>query len=344
MYLRRKCYSSLYDYDYNDYLYEKTFSDAYDYYYDYYTQKIFANLSDIRENKAEAAESFVKGIEKGLASLQEALKTARGKKKIEIERQIKEGKESLRVGKMQAGKARSLSNSTNELAEQMARGREEAAAKRAREEEERSIADALERERRAKIHAERVANRDFVDPTTRSMDQRRADFYAKQKGKITALNDVIAQQNNRLDRYADYVNGLRGARDEMEAGYKKQIEDLTSHFNDRIAGLSASREGVLHDMERQGNRAFELGVQQAHVIRGQKKTITELTAKNDAEIAARKKAEEDAAKYKGELEKGLFGWARKNKKLAGLAAAGSGLGLLGAGAGINHAISSRNHR
>jgi hypothetical protein len=32
MYLRRKCYSSLYDDLYNDYLYEKCYSDAYDYY------------------------------------------------------------------------------------------------------------------------------------------------------------------------------------------------------------------------------------------------------------------------------------------------------------------------
>ena len=32
MYLRRKCYSSLYDDLYNDYLYERCYSDAYDYY------------------------------------------------------------------------------------------------------------------------------------------------------------------------------------------------------------------------------------------------------------------------------------------------------------------------
>ena len=46
MYLRRKCYSSLYDYDYNDYLYEKTFSDAYNYYYDYYTSRLFSDDED----------------------------------------------------------------------------------------------------------------------------------------------------------------------------------------------------------------------------------------------------------------------------------------------------------
>ena len=40
MYLRRKCYSSLYDDLYNDYLYDKYFSDLYD--YDYYDQREFA--------------------------------------------------------------------------------------------------------------------------------------------------------------------------------------------------------------------------------------------------------------------------------------------------------------
>jgi hypothetical protein len=40
MYIRRKCYSSLYDDLYNDYLYDKYFSDLYD--YDYYDQKEFA--------------------------------------------------------------------------------------------------------------------------------------------------------------------------------------------------------------------------------------------------------------------------------------------------------------
>ena len=40
MYLRRKCYSSLYDDLYNDYLYDKYFSDIDD--YDYYDQREFA--------------------------------------------------------------------------------------------------------------------------------------------------------------------------------------------------------------------------------------------------------------------------------------------------------------
>ena len=40
MYLRRKCYSSLYDDLYNDYLYDKYFSDLDD--YDYYDQREFA--------------------------------------------------------------------------------------------------------------------------------------------------------------------------------------------------------------------------------------------------------------------------------------------------------------
>jgi hypothetical protein len=40
MYLRRKCYSSLYDDLYNDYLYDKYFSDFDD--YDYYDQREFA--------------------------------------------------------------------------------------------------------------------------------------------------------------------------------------------------------------------------------------------------------------------------------------------------------------
>ena len=40
MYIRRKCYSSLYDDLYNDYLYDKYFSDIDD--YDYYDQREFA--------------------------------------------------------------------------------------------------------------------------------------------------------------------------------------------------------------------------------------------------------------------------------------------------------------
>ena len=40
MYLRRKCYSSLYDDLYNDYLYDKYFSENDD--YDYYDQREFA--------------------------------------------------------------------------------------------------------------------------------------------------------------------------------------------------------------------------------------------------------------------------------------------------------------
>lgn len=47
MYLRRKCYSSLYDYDYNDYLYEKYFSDFEDDYDYYYDQRCFGMLNNL---------------------------------------------------------------------------------------------------------------------------------------------------------------------------------------------------------------------------------------------------------------------------------------------------------
>lgn len=46
MYIRRKCYSSLYEYDYNDYLYEKYFSD-FENDYDYYDQRCFGYLNNL---------------------------------------------------------------------------------------------------------------------------------------------------------------------------------------------------------------------------------------------------------------------------------------------------------
>ncbi len=62
MYLRRKCYSSLYDYDYNDYLYEKTFSDAYDYYYDYYTSRLFSDDEDYGKRGAAIGAGTALGL------------------------------------------------------------------------------------------------------------------------------------------------------------------------------------------------------------------------------------------------------------------------------------------
>ncbi len=342
MYIRRKCYSSLYDYDYNDYLYEKTFSDYYDYDY-YYAQKIFADITAIHRAEADARAGAVDVGEKYLSSLEQRLEIAKGKEKKKILDEIEAVKSSLPAARKAAAKANKKAEELESLAEQMANGRERAERKKAayearetrrNEKAKEEYANKLreiegKKASGASVRAERAANRNFIDPTTLSMKDRMKNYRAKKAADAEEafnqrLADALSEQKG---KNAEYVNRMRsniigeykGQLEKQAGEYKGQLEKQAGEYGSKIADLNKTVEDITSQK-------------------------TKAVAERDAEAAARKAAEENFAKYKGEAEKGILGWARKNKKLAGLAAAGSGLGLLGAGAGINHAIASRNRR
>ena len=274
MYLRRKCYSSLYDGLYNDYLYEKCYSDAYDYYTrlfsddDLIEQRMFGKRnkggkkpSKVTSNRTKQIASMVKSSS---APAQPALLPASLPRPGSF---VQPNLEEMHINDMMSNlREDELKNHNDQV-----------------------LADILA------IKNEKAAPRPvYMDEAALAENNRRIAEEATNKAKEDALVDTSKKLAEQAENNKKVV----------EAAVNKAKEDALEDTNRKLA--------------EQAEANFE--------------TLKRMSSSHRKKYNA----------LKEEMNSGVLGWARRNKKLAGVLGAGTGIGLLGAGTAIGRRTNRTN--
>ena len=268
MYLRRKCYSSLYDDLYNDYLYERCYSDAYDYY-----TRLFSDggLTFNFEQRMFGKKKRNKGGKKPSMVTSNRVK--------QIANIVKNPSNPPHASFVQPNLNEMYQN------DMIANLNEH----NAKIHNDRVLADILA------IKNEKAAPRPvYMDEASLAENNRRIAEEATNKAKEDALVDTSKKLAEQAENNKKVV----------ESAVTKAKEDALVDTNKKLAEQSETYFDALKRMSSRDRKKYNA--------------------------------------LKEEMNSGVLGWARRNKKLAGVLGAGTGIGLLGAGTAIGRNVGRNN--
>ena len=298
MYLRRKCYSSLYDDLYNDYLYEKCYSDAYDYY-----TRLFSDddLTFNFEQRMFGRRNRNKGGKKPSKVTSNRTK--------QIASVVKSSSAPARLALPPASTAAQLALPPASTAIPLPASLPRPGS---------FVQPNLE-----KMHVDDMMSNLRETELKNHNDQVLADILAIKNEKAAPrpvyMDEAALAENNR--RIAEEATN-KAKEDALVDTSKKLAEQAENNKKVVEAAVNKAKEDALEDTNRKLAEQAESNFE----------TLKRMSSSHRKKYNA----------LKEEMNSGVLGWVRRNKKLAGVLGAGTGIGLLGAGTAIGRRTNRTN--